>query len=149
MRKSMLIPGLTAARETNPLGSSAAAAAMLLAMKEAPIAVASWTDNISSRPRRRHQRLFGVEELAAHPSPGTAIIDLTPLSRAGTYDPNSPAVRRDGADDREIGVRSRSDIENIRRRYFDDPVGRGFVGVAELSHGLSDSCRNNRLVSGS
>src|SRR5258708_14712237 len=146
---SSRIPGLPSARKTNPLGSSAAAAAMLLAIKQAPIAVASLTDNISSRPRRRHQRLFGVEELAAHPSPGTAIIDLTPLSRAGTYDPNSPAVRLDGADDREIGVPSRSDIANIQPRYLDDPVGRGFVGVAELSHGLRDSCRNNRLVSGS
>src|SRR5258708_13655853 len=145
---SSRIPGSPSARQTNPLGSSAAAAAMLLAIKQAPIAVASLTDNISSRPRRRHQRLFGVEELAAHPSPGTAIIDLTPLSRAGTYDPNSPAVRRDGADDREIGVRSRSDIENIRRRYFDAPVGRGFVGVAELSHGLTDSSPNTRLLPG-
>src|SRR5260370_15830963 len=100
---------------------------MLLAIKQAPIAVASLTDNISSRPRRRHHRLFGVEELAAHPSPGTAIIDLTPLSRAGTYDPNSPAVRRDGADDREVAVRSRSDTESIPRRYFVTPLSRGFV----------------------
>src|SRR5260370_19087682 len=104
MRKSMLIPGLTAARETNPLGSSAAAAAMLLAIKQAPIAVASLTDNISSRPRRRHQRLFGVEELAAHPSPGTPIIYLAPLSRSGPYDPNAPTFRPSDSAGRGIGV---------------------------------------------
>src|SRR5258708_12430347 len=91
---SSRIPGSPSARQTNPLGSSAAAAAMLLAIKQAPIAVASLTDNISSRPRRRHQRLFGVEELPAHPSPGTAIIDLTPLSRPATSHPTPPAPPR-------------------------------------------------------
>src|SRR5258708_13462767 len=105
---SSRIPGSPSARQTNPLGSSAAAAAMLLAIKQAPIAVASLTDNISSRPRRRHQRLFGVEEFAAHPSPGTALIDLTPLSRPVTSHPNSPPAPRTPPNHPQIAVPTQS-----------------------------------------